>query len=173
MDALYIPNLLQSPEKTRVIDIETYFPELETLTPVRGQVKVAHQGTYLEVKGTGEAIITLTCHRCLQNYNHRLSVSPHELIWLQDPSEEEALYGLEREVAVEDLVEALPPNGYFNPQDWLYQQFCLALPQQQLCDGNCKGIPLESDSAPAASEDLDHRWAALAKLRAYLPDENA
>ena len=171
MDALYIPNLLQAPEKTRVFDIETYFPELETLTPVRGQVKVTHQGTYLEVQGSGEAIITLTCHRCLQNYNHRLSVAPKELIWLQDTHENEDL-PLEREVAVEDLVETLPPNGYFHPQNWLYEQLCLALPQQQLCQADCAGIPVSS-SATEVSDDLDQRWAALMKLKGRLPDENS
>ncbi|HEY9763693.1 MAG TPA: YceD family protein [Trichocoleus sp.] len=173
MDALYIPNLLQAPEKTRVIEVETYFPELETLTPVRGQVKVTHQGTYLDVQGTGEAIITLTCDRCLQNYNHRLSVSPREMIWLQDSSQDEEFIPIEREVAVEDLVETVAPDGYFNAETWLYEQLCLALPQQQLCSNTCEGIPLTSDNPAQVTDQVDHRWAALAQLKTYLPDEDS
>ncbi|HEY9737722.1 MAG TPA: YceD family protein [Trichocoleus sp.] len=167
-DVVYIPNLLQAKEKTKTIEIETHFPELETLTPVRGEVTVTHQGTYLDVKGKGEAIVTLTCHRCLQNYNHRLSVSPRELIWLQEPDAED--YPLEREVAVEDLVETLPPDGYFNPQSWLYEQLCLALPQQQLCSEACQGIPVEAGTKEPDTA-VDHRWAALAQLRNYLPPD--
>ncbi|HEY9877567.1 MAG TPA: YceD family protein [Leptolyngbyaceae cyanobacterium] len=173
MDALYIPNLLQSPDKTRVIEIETYFPELETLTPVRGQVKVTHQGTYLDVQGTGEAIITLTCDRCLQNYNHRLLVSPREMIWLQDGSEDEEFIPLEREVAVDDLVESLPPDGYFSADTWLYEQLCLALPQQQICSEACEGIPLSNHSSTQVNDQVDHRWAALAQLKTYLPEDDS
>ncbi|MBD0267074.1 YceD family protein [Pseudanabaena sp. FACHB-2040] len=170
-EAVYIPNLLQAPAKTKAIDIETYYPELETLTPVRGEVTVTHQGNYLEVQGRGEAIITLTCHRCLQNYNHRLLVAPKELIWLQDPDVEAENYSLEREVAVEDLVETLPPDGYFSPQGWLYEQLCLALPQQQICSADCQGISLKQSNAKAS--DVDRRWAALAQLKVHLPEDTA
>ncbi|MBD0337249.1 MAG: DUF177 domain-containing protein [Cyanobacteria bacterium Co-bin13] len=170
-EAVYIPNLLQAPEKTKSIDIETHYPELETLTPVRGEVTVTHQGNYLEVQGKGETIITLACHRCLQNYNHRLSVAPRELIWLEDLDAEAESYPLEREVAVEDLVETLPPNGYFSPESWLYEQLCLALPQQQICSADCQGISLQQSNGGAS--DVDRRWSALAQLRVHLPEDTA
>ena len=63
------------------------------------------------------------------------------MIWLQaspDPSSLPA----EQEVGLDDLVETLPPNGYFHPKTWLYEQICLALPQRQICDPNCGGIDL-------------------------------
>ncbi|NJL47374.1 MAG: DUF177 domain-containing protein, partial [Leptolyngbyaceae cyanobacterium SM2_5_2] len=86
MEKVYIPHLLQQRDHTLTVDIATHLPDLETLTPVRGQVTITHQGTFLEVKGKAETIITLACHRCLQNYNHRLSLAPEEFIWLQtDP----------------------------------------------------------------------------------------
>lgn len=169
-ESLYIPSLLQVPGKTRTVEVELYFPELETLTPVRGSVTVIHQGTYLEVKGTGETIVTLTCHRCLQNYNHRLAVATRELIWLEQTAAADA-YILEREVALEDLVETLSPEGHFQPHSWLYEQLCLALPQQQLCASSCQGIAVQQ---PAQERSLlDDRWAALAQLKAYLPDDDA
>lgn len=168
MGAIHIPNLLKQPGKTQVVEVREHLEDLETLTPVRGEVRITHQGTYLEVRGQAEAIITLTCHRCLQNYNHRLEVSPQELIWLRE-TPDPADYPLEREVIVEDLVESLPPQGDFYPQDWLYQQLCLALPQQQLCQADCGGIPVESEAKGAT---VDRRWAALAQLRASLPEES-
>jgi uncharacterized protein len=168
-ETLYIPNLLQVSEKTRTVEVDLYFPELETLTPVRGSVTITHQGTYLEVKGTGETIVTLTCHRCLQNYNHRLAVAARELIWLEAADAED--YTPEREVALEDLVETLPPDGHFQPHSWLYEQLCLALPQQQLCADSCQGIMVQQ---PARGQTtLDDRWAALAQLKAHLREDEA
>lgn len=168
MRAIHIPNLLKQPGKTQVVEVREHLDGLETLTPVRGEVRVTHQGTYLEVQGQAEAIVTLTCHRCLQNYNHRLETAPKELIWLRE-TPDLADYPLEREVAAEDLVETLSPYGDFHPEDWLYQQLCLALPQQQLCDAGCDGIAV---NAEANGPEVDRRWAALAQLKASLPEES-
>ncbi|PSN12700.1 metal-binding protein [filamentous cyanobacterium CCP5] len=168
MRAIHIPQLLKQPGKTQVVEVGEHLEGLETLTPVRGEVRVTHQGSYLEVQGRGEAIVTLTCDRCLQNYNHRLETNSKELIWLREPLEE-ADYPLEREVSREDLVETLPPHGYFHPQDWIYQQLCLALPQQQLCQADCGGIAVDGSDAVT---EVDRRWAALAQLKASLPEES-
>lgn len=161
MDAIHIPRLLKAPDQTEVIAIKEFLPELETLTPVAGQLSVTHCGNYLQVGATVETIVTLTCDRCLQQYNHRLASDSSELIWLQEtPLAAEP--ALEVEVAFEDLVETLPPQGYFHPQDWIYQQLCLALPQRQLCDQNCTGIiPRVETTTPIT----DRRWAALEALK--------
>ena len=166
MDSIYIPHLTNAPKQTEAIEIQDFLPGLETLTPVKGRLTVAHKGTYLEVSAQAEAIITLTCHRCLQQYNHRLVVKTSELIWLDEAANETDDLPLEREVAVEDLVETLPPNGYFYPDDWLYQQMCLAMPQRQLCDSKCQGI---QPSDTSASEIItDSRWATLEALKKQL-----
>lgn len=164
-DRVYIPHLLQQPEKTLSIEMDGHFPELETLTPVRGEVQVTHQATYLAVKGFAETIVTLTCHRCLQNYNHRVSIAPEELIWLENEPDPATL-PLEREVGMEDLMETLPPNGYFDPAAWLYEQICLALPQRQLCDDSCPGIEVPQTASDRQGRPLiDDRWSALAQLQ--------
>lgn len=170
MEKVYIPNLLKSFNKTQVIDINEHLFELETLTPVRGEVKVAHAGTYLNVQGRGEAIVTLTCHRCLQNYNHRLVAEPKELIWLEETASPSSL-PLEQEVSLEDLVETLPVDGYFDPYRWLYEQLCLALPQQQLCEAACSGINAVSPGEEVPASSMDQRWAALMDLKQQLSDE--
>jgi uncharacterized protein len=167
MEAIYIPHLLKAPKQTQVVEVEEFLPSLETLTPVRGQVRVTHQGTYLEVDGKAEAIATLTCHRCLQQYNHRLVVNTSELIWL-DPAANQPYTGpSEQEIDVDDLVETLPPDADFDPGDWLYEQMCLALPQRQLCDRKCKGIQISQTSQ--SEPTLDQRWAALEVLKGQFP----
>jgi uncharacterized protein len=168
MDAIHIPQLTQAPERTEEIQVDEFLPGLETLTPVRGCIRVQHQGNYLEVSGKAEAIITCTCNRCLQNYNHRLMVDTKEIIWLDEAAneiEDEPL--LEREVALDDLVETLSPQGDFYPSEWLYEQMCLELPQRQLCDTNCPGI--QFSSASLSDKPVDRRWASLEALKKQLP----
>jgi uncharacterized protein len=111
MDAIYIPQLTRAPEQTETIQFEEFIPDLDTLTPVKGVLKVKHQGNYLDVRVKAEAIATLSCDRCLKHYNHRLAVETAELIWLAEPSEAEP-EALEAEIAFDDLVESLPPQGY-------------------------------------------------------------
>lgn len=164
MDAIYIPQLAIAPEQTEVVEVQAFLPGLETLTPIQGQIRVVHQGNYLEVWGQAETIITLTCDRCLQQYNHRLKTEATELIWLDDASQT-PIGPVEVEVPLEDLNESLPPQGYFDLDDWLYQQLCLEMPPRHLCDQNCHGItPTE-----ASSQGVDRRWAALQALKNNLP----
>ena len=167
MEAIYIPRLTKAPQQTEVIEVDEFLPDLETLTPVRGKIQVIHKGNYLDVSGKAEAIVTLTCHRCLQQYNHRLLVKTSEMIWLDEAADYVDDGVLEKETALEDLVESLPPNGYFYPDDWLYQQMCLAIPQRQLCDRNCQGIQLENNSN-SGEKAIDSRWATLEFLKERL-----
>lgn len=166
MEAIYIPQLTKAPQQTEAIEVQEFLPDLETLTPVRGLVVVTHKGTYLQVSAKAEAIMTLTCHRCLQQYNYRLAVDTSEMIWLDATAEHPDLDLLEREVPLEDLVETLSPQGYFDPHTWLYEQMCLAIPQRNLCDRQCPGIPMNHSSS---SESLsDRRWASLEALKRQL-----
>jgi uncharacterized protein len=54
MDAIYIPQLTKAPQQTEVLDFNEAIPGLETLTPVQGQLRVTHQGSYLEVSANAE-----------------------------------------------------------------------------------------------------------------------
>ena len=166
MDAIFIPQLSKAPERTEEIQVQEFLPGLETLTPVRGLIQVKHQGNYLEVSSQAETIITCTCNRCLQQYNHRLVLDTQEVIWLDETANQTEDFPLEMEVAVEDLLETLAPDGHFDPGEWLYQQMCLALPQRQLCNLNCPGILNTAVSEPPT----DSRWASLNALKKQLPD---
>jgi uncharacterized protein len=167
MEAIYIPQLLKARDKTEVIEVDEFLPDLDTLTPVRGQVRVQHYGNYLDVSAQVETIVTLTCHRCLQQYNHRLKAEPAELIWL-DPEAGKEETAIELEVAFEDLVETLLPTGHFDPSEWLYQQLCLAMPQRHLCDNQCQGIQLSPQPEATPEPSSDRRWASLESLKNHL-----
>jgi uncharacterized protein len=165
MDAISIPQLLKMAEQRQAFEFREHLASLETLTPVQGHLSVRHCGGYLEVTGSADTIVTLACHRCLQHYNHRLQLDASELIWLEEP--EPPTFGAEVEVDYDDLVETLPPNGLFHPDNWIYQQLCLAIPHRQLCDRNCSGIDL-SPEIITGGDDVDRRWAGLAALKQQL-----
>ncbi len=167
MDAIHIPQLTKLPEQAQVLQVQEFLPGLETLTPVRGRIRVEHHGNYLEVSAQVEAIITLTCHRCLQQYNHRLAVNTSEMIWLDEAADQSYNGPLEREVALEDLIETCTPQGHFYPSEWLYEQLCLEIPQRQLCDAQCAGI--QTATHRASEQPTDRRWASLEALKKQLP----
>ncbi|MEA5570799.1 YceD family protein [Calothrix sp. UHCC 0171] len=171
MDAIFIPQLTKAPERTEEIQVREFLPGLDTLTPVRGVIRVRHCGNYLEVLANAEAIITCTCNRCLQQFNHRLAVDTSEIIWLDETANQVEDLPLEREVPLEDLVESLLPQGYFHPSEWLYEQMCLAIPFRQLCDRNCQGIESTANnkSDNSAEKTVDKRWASLEALKKQLP----
>lgn len=164
MRAIHIPQMLNAPNKTIALDVSEHLPQLETLTPVKGELSVTHRGTFLEVTAQAAAIMTLECDRCLQSYNTRVQVNANEILWLEEPMD---VPELEKEVELEDLVESLPPQGYFNPNEWLYEQMCLAIPQKQICNAECEGIEI-TNNPPA--QTVDHRWAALSNLKQQLPE---
>ena len=162
-EPIHLPWLLHAPNHSENVKVQEWFPDLKSLTPVQGEVTVEHNGNFIQVDGSAATIVTLTCDRCLQQYNHRLVADASELIWLRDDTDAESESTSDC-LEEADLVESLPSEGYFQPDDWLYQQLCLALPQRQLCDSNCPGIILEQGS-PAL---IDDRWAKLAQLKRQL-----
>jgi uncharacterized protein len=165
MEPIFLPQLAHAPQQTEILAVNTPLADLDALTPVQGQLKVVHQGNYLQVEGKAETIVTLTCDRCLQQYNHRLQIEVAEFIWLRETTAADALAdGVLVLTETDELVETLPPDGYFQPDDWLYQQLCLALPQRQLCDPTCAGIPIPTNPETAMTPTTDRRWAALTTL---------
>lgn len=169
MEPIFIPRLLKAPQQQEILEVDENLADLETLTPVRGTITVRHCKNYLEVKAQAAAIVTLVCDRTLQNYNERLEVDTTELIWLQLDSEVEAL-PKEREVSLDDLQESIDPHGYFDPEAWLYEQFCLALPLRNVsnldnaAEVNVNVIETEQDTEP----QVDARWAKLEALKQQL-----
>jgi uncharacterized protein len=165
MEAIYIPSIAQKPQATALIEFEEFISDLETLMPVKGSLRVTHKGNYLEVEGKAETIVTLTCDRCLNQYNHRLVVDASELIWLKEQTKVTEFLALEVEGNLEDLVETLPRDGYFNGKEWIYEQLCLAIPPRQLCDNNCEGITIAETGEATL---IDKRWSALEALKKQL-----
>ncbi|MGL5806287.1 MAG: YceD family protein [Xenococcaceae cyanobacterium] len=168
MRAIFIPQLLKTPQKKQEIEVADFITGLSTLTPVRGWIEIKHCGTYLEVSAKAEAIVTLTCDRCLKQYNHKLSLNTSEMIWLEEESDSASL-PKEREIEVEDLSENLPPDGYFEPESWLYEHLSLTMPIRQICGTDCQGVEQKTTKSES---NLDMRWATLEVLKQQLENRS-
>jgi uncharacterized protein len=151
-----LSDLRQMPDQTQELQFRQFFSGFESLTPVEGSLEVSHRGHFLEVSAEARTIVTLTCHRCLQQFNHRLHLEVEEIILIRDPEPLPLELELQDE---EDLLESLPPHGELDVEDWMYQHLHLEMPRQLPCRPDCPGIAVES---PAP--EVDPRWAALASL---------
>ncbi|MFS8854026.1 YceD family protein [Synechococcus sp. H55.7] len=153
-----LSDLRQMPGQTQALQFKQFFAGFESLTPVEGSLEVSHRGHFLEVSAEAHTIVTLTCHRCLQQFNHRLHLAVEEIILIREPSSEPLPLELELQDEA-DLLESLPCNGELDVEDWMYQHLHLQMPRQLPCRPDCPGIGVESP-APA----VDPRWAALASF---------
>ncbi|MCP9790852.1 DUF177 domain-containing protein [Vulcanococcus limneticus Candia 3F8] len=149
--------------------IDQHLGELESLTPVRGELQAIHRGNVLEVAGLAETIVTLCCDRCLQHFNHPLAFRTKELLWLGDAardaglSEDDVLEAGAQvlDIEADALTESLDPRGDFDPAHWAFEQLSLQLPVVNRCGPECPGPNLRG-SGPG--EAIDPRWAALKNL---------
>lgn len=164
MKAIYIPQLLKALDRKETIIIDEFIKDLETLTPVRGEMVVKHGGNFLEVEINAETIVTLSCDRCSKQYNHRLILATTELIWLDENAQSWDKFPDEK-LELDNLEETLDPQGDFDVENWLYQQLSLALPLQKICDKNCPPVSIK----PTETEPLiDNRWQSLLNLKEKL-----
>ncbi len=163
MEKIHVPHLLKLAHQQVRLEVDQFIADFASLTPVRGWLQVKHRGNFLEVFTQVEAIVTLDCDRCLQQYNHKLQINHQEILLLEDidPTEQP----LELELEPEDLVDTISPTGHFDPQNWIYEQLCLSLPSKQLCSSTCQGIAVVDNPD---DETIDRRWGALGILKKQL-----
>lgn len=159
---LPIPELRALPEGKHW-QVDQPIADLSSLTPVRGDLRIVHHGTAIEVSATVDTIVTLTCARCLQDFNAPLQADVRELLEFSgEPSRHSDGAG---ETSANDLDERLDPRGSFDPERWLFEHLSLRLPLVNRCGADCPGPPCWS-SAPTEG---DPRWAALRSLTRSSP----
>lgn len=152
-----VQDLLAQPEGFRW-QVEQPLAELATLTSVQGFIHVVAEGPLLRVEGAAATTVQLRCDRCLQPYEHRLEARASERIGL-------GMAGSDLQEALafdaEGISEQLDPAGSFDPEQWLYEQLSLQLPQVCRCGPGCAGPACWGTEEPT----IDPRWAALRKLQ--------
>jgi uncharacterized protein len=160
MERIYIPQLAKAVDAMETIEFRQSIDGLESLTPVSGVIQVCHMGNFLAVSATAHTIVTLTCDRTLKQFNHRLAIDVSEDIWLFEPIPA-AEFPKEREITYDDLTDTLSPQGYFEPETWLYEQLVLAIPLQKFAPDAPDPVQVTLESTADGSPAIDSRWAAL------------
>lgn len=166
---------LRDRESPRIWTVDGYLDDLPSLTPVRGTIQAEHRGNVLAVHGSLQTIVTLTCDRCLNQFNQQLISTTEELIWLGEEQnvvdQFQASDGTEQ---MTGLLERLDPKGPFDPQQWAFEHLNLQLPAVNRCTGDCPGPPGSSTSGSENGMDYgsDPRWEALKKLQMSEPDQS-
>ncbi|PZO36469.1 MAG: metal-binding protein [Pseudanabaena frigida] len=164
MEKLHIPQIARAVDATESFEFKEFIEGLDTLTPVQGVISVNHAGSFIEVTSKASTIITLTCDRTLVQFNYRLAIDTSEMILLAEAIPESE-YQKEREIETDELVESLPPNGYFDPSAWLYEQLVLAIPYPKIAP-DAPALELTDTNSNLNLEDsVDKRWAVLSSLQ--------
>jgi len=147
--------------------VEGHLEAMPSLTPIRGQLTAEHRGNVLALEAELATIVTLTCDRCLGQFNQKLSCSPSELIWLGDaPPSEQEVETSEDVASMEGLMECLDPRGHFDPEQWVFEQLHLQRPVVNRCGEHCPGAPgLNQAQQDHERTVQDPRWEALRQLR--------
>jgi uncharacterized protein len=150
-------------------DVDQPISGLDSLTPVRGSLRILHHGGVLDLETRVDTIVTLRCDRCLNHFNHSLRAEAHELLELA-PEPADALPSSAAGTNLnpadlvpsgDDLDDRLDPQGLFDPELWLFEQLSLRLPLVSRCGSDCVGPATWSSSGAGQ----DPRWAALARLQ--------
>lgn len=163
MEKIFIPQIARAIDATESFEFKELIAGLETLTPVQGVITIRHLGSFLEVSAQAHTIITLTCDRTLVQFNYRLAIDTSEMIWLAEPLPESD-YPKEREIETGDLVESLSPNGYFDPEIWLYEQLTLAIPYPKIAP-DAPALDFVDQEPDSESVTVDKRWQILSSLQ--------
>ena len=166
---------LQALGSVREWEFEGQLEELPSLTPVRGTIRAEHRGNILEVSGSAQTIVCLSCDRCLKHFNRELSTATNELIWLGDREDEAEMAeeGLDAS-SVDGLVECLDPRGLFEPERWVFEQLSLQMPAVNFCGDGCPGMPqsVNQELTASVTPSADPRWEALLSLRSDPGEES-
>jgi len=113
------------------------------LNPIAIRLQLFRVGDSVEMKGTVEADPLLTCSRCLDEFEAKISAD-FSLIFLQESAakeeKEEKKEPEEVELSEDELGVIFFSGDTIDPGQTLQEQILMALPLQPLCQEQCRGL---------------------------------
>jgi uncharacterized protein len=161
---LRIPDI---PKEGLDLDIEESIDTDAVRSPVSARLRIDKAGSEIMVNGDLWAEISLTCSRCLKEFNGNLTV-PVNVVYhpVEELKDETHL----NEVKSEDLDLDFYSGEEIDLLGLMKEQIELNLPMKPLCDEACKGIcpkcgtDLNVKSCTCSVKDIDPRFESLKKL---------
>ena len=99
-------------------------------------------GQFIEVSGTAQGKLKLTCDRCLNEFDYDLDIEIEETFAKQSLQDE---YSQEFELQRGQFITDLNGEKEIDIYDLLYQSVILALPNKKVCGINCNEDMFMSD----------------------------
>ena len=107
-------------------------------------------GEFIEISGSAEGTIKLTCDRCLNEYEHEIDIDIEETYAKHALQDE---YGQELELSRGQFITDLNGEKEIDIYDLLYQSVILSLPNKKVCGINCNEGMFVSDEDMEVHDD--------------------
>ncbi|UCF90080.1 MAG: DUF177 domain-containing protein [Desulfobacterales bacterium] len=141
------------------------------LAPIKTRLQAVRIAELVEVEGSVETTVRLTCSRCLKRFKTPLH-SQFALTYTKaPPAVPQAADGQEIELSAADMGMVHFKGEVINLQDSLQEQLVLAFPLRPLCRETCKGLcprcgaDLNTSPCNCAPPPFNSRFAALKDLK--------
>ncbi len=141
--------------------------------PLFFQLRVQKSGQIVEVDGQLTAEVELSCGRCLQPYEQRIT-GAFSLTFTPHPSAEEVLDGREGdevELETDELGLVYYQDDFIELLHPLQDQLVMALPINALCSEDCLGLcpkcgaDLNHETCDCVKKPFNNKFSALAGIK--------
>ncbi|MBU0996057.1 MAG: DUF177 domain-containing protein [Proteobacteria bacterium] len=145
--------------------------ELNSISPVKTSLKAIRIKDLVEMEGTIETVIGLSCSRCLTDFDFPVKTD-FAFTFTKNLPEYADTYGKEgKELTAEEMGLIFFKGEKINIQDAVQEQVILSIPFKALCSETCKGLCFNcgknlNEQACACDQDKgDIRFSALKTLK--------
>ena len=140
MTKILIEDIEKEPNKTMFYEFDEYMEEFGA--DIYADLELKSLGQFIEVSGTAQGKLKLTCDRCLQEFDYDLDIDIEETFAKQSLQDE---YSSEFELTRGQFITDLNGEKEIDIYDLLYQSVILALPNKKVCGINCNEDMFMSD----------------------------
>ena len=132
MHKILIEDIEKEPDKILHYSFNEYMEEFDA--KILAELDLKSLGEFVEIKGTAEGKIKLTCDRCLNEYDYDLDIDIEETYAKNSLQDE---YGQEFELQRGQFITDLNGEKEIDIYDLLYQSVILSLPNKKVCGIKC------------------------------------
>ena len=140
MTKILIEDIEKEPNKTLFYEFNEFMEEFDA--EIYADLELKSLGQFIEVSGSAQGKLKLTCDRCLNEFDYDLDIEIEETFAKQALQDE---YTQEFELQRGQFVTDLNGEKEIDIYDLLYQSVILALPNKKVCGINCNEDMFMSD----------------------------